>query len=61
MICERCGREVYFLEKCDYCGRKVCVGCEKSAKKLSRVRRIVICKDCWTDLRKRKAFKSATA
>ncbi|MCX6776166.1 MAG: hypothetical protein NT130_04950 [Candidatus Micrarchaeota archaeon] len=58
MICERCGKEVYLLEQCDYCNRKVCVQCEKSAKKTSRIRRIVICKDCWTDMKKRKVFKA---
>jgi len=58
MICERCGREVHFLEKCEYCNRKICASCVKSSKKLSRVRRIVICKDCWGEMEKRKAFKS---
>jgi len=58
MICERCGKEVYLLEQCEYCNRKICVQCEKSAKKISRTKRTVICKDCWTDLKKRGAFKS---
>jgi hypothetical protein len=36
----------------------VCVPCEKSSKKTSRIRRIVICKDCWSDMKKRKVFKA---
>jgi hypothetical protein len=58
MICERCGKEAYLLEQCEYCNRKVCVACEKSAKKVSRIKRIVICKSCWSDMKKRGAFKS---
>ena len=58
MICERCGKETHQLEPCEYCNRKVCVRCEKSSKKTSRIRRIVICKDCWSELGKRKVFKA---
>jgi len=59
MICERCSKETHAVEQCEYCNKKVCVACEKSAKKLSRTKRIVICKDCWSDMKKRKAFKAA--
>lgn len=58
MMCERCGKETHMVEQCDYCNRKVCVPCEKSAKKTSRIRRIVICKDCWSGMEKRKKFKA---
>jgi hypothetical protein len=46
------------LEPCEYCNKKVCVPCEKSSKKTSRIRRIVICKDCWSEMGKRKKFKA---
>ncbi len=59
MICERCSDNVHFVEKCEYCGKMVCVNCEKSAKRLKKVTRLVICKDCWGKLSVRKKFKSA--
>jgi hypothetical protein len=58
MICERCGKETHVLELCEYCNRKVCIPCEKSSKKTSRIRRIMICKDCWSAMGKRKKFKA---
>jgi len=61
MICERCGAEIYKYSTCRYCHRKICNNCVKSSKKVSKTVRIVICKDCWTNINYRKAFKSATA
>ena len=58
MICERCSGQAYLVEKCDYCARMVCLSCEKSAKRVDKVRRYVICKDCWGDLKIRKKFKA---
>ena len=46
------------VEKCDSCGKKVCQSCEKSAKRLKKVRRVVICKDCWGKLKLRSKFKA---
>ena len=46
------------LEKCNSCGKMVCQACEKSAKRVKKVTRYVICKDCWTDLKKRAKFKA---
>lgn len=57
--CERCGRESYELAACFGCKRKVGHECEKSAKRLSTHERILICKDCWSKLPRRRAFKSA--
>ncbi len=59
-VCERCGKSVPKLEKCYFCERWVCNGCVKSIRNayLLKKERIVICKDCWTDMEKRKKFKS---
>ncbi|MBI3588459.1 hypothetical protein HY095_04655 [Candidatus Micrarchaeota archaeon] len=57
--CERCGRDAYYMEKCDYCSRNVCRPCQKSSLTASKTERKVICRDCWGDTKKRKAFKSA--
>ena len=58
MICERCSQQVYYVEKCDYCGKNVCLLCEKSAKRIKKVRRAVICKGCWGNLKTRSRFKA---
>ncbi len=46
------------LEKCNSCGKMVCESCEKSAKRVKKVSRVVICKDCWSDMKKRSKFKA---
>lgn len=58
IICDRCKREVYRTEPCDYCGRKVGVECEKASQKASKVTRLVICKDCWSIMPRRAAYKN---
>ena len=58
MICERCSGQEYTLEKCNSCSKMVCESCKKSAKRVKKVTRYVICKDCWTDLKKRAKFKA---
>lgn len=59
--CERCGKEAHYFEYCDYCEpkRRVCRSCQKSSKTASKTLRLVICKDCWSKLERRKKFKSA--
>lgn len=59
--CERCKREAHYLEYCDYCEpkKRVCRSCQKSSKTASKTQRLVICKTCWGNIKKRKAFKSA--
>jgi len=47
------------LEKCEYCNRQVDRRCVKSSRKPIKTVRIVICKDCWSDLKKRSQYKSA--
>lgn len=59
MRCERCGREIYKHDVCNYCGRKLCVDCVKSSKRKSKVVRLVICKDCWGAMSKRKIYKNS--
>lgn len=61
MLCERCGREIYKYVTCDYCGRKICYDCIKSSENASKTKKLVICKDCWSNLPKRKAYKSKQA
>ncbi len=58
LICERCSNQVYYVENCDYCKKAVCLSCEKSAKRLKKIRRLVICKACWGNMKARKQFKA---
>ncbi|MCX8174918.1 MAG: hypothetical protein N3E51_01810 [Candidatus Micrarchaeota archaeon] len=58
MICDRCSNQVYALEKCNYCEKHVCEACKKSAKRVKKVDRYVICKDCWGNLKHRADFKA---
>jgi len=58
LICERCSSQVYMVEKCNSCGKMVCQSCVKSAKRLKKVSRVVICRDCWGDMKKRSKFKA---
>lgn len=58
IICERCKRETYKYEICNYCNKKICDLCEKSSQRSQKVVRLVICKDCWSNLKKRTAFKN---
>ncbi|VVB76738.1 Uncharacterised protein [uncultured archaeon] len=60
MICERCSRDIYKSETCNYCNRKICFDCTKSSKRLSKTTRLVICKDCWSKMPSRKKYKSTT-
>jgi late competence protein required for DNA uptake (superfamily II DNA/RNA helicase) len=56
--CERCKNEVFKYEACNYCGRKLCYSCIKSSQRPQKTTRLVICKDCWSSMRKRSAFKN---
>ncbi len=55
--CERCKREIYRFDVCDYCGRKICNSCVKSSQTVTKTVRLIICKDCWGDMNKRKRYK----
>ncbi len=57
-MCERCKREIFRYEMCNYCGRRIGDECVKSSQKPEKVVRLVICKDCWSDMKKRTAFKN---
>lgn len=57
--CERCGKETYIMRPCMGCKRKVCPDCEKSGKRIKTHDRLLICKDCWSKMPRRKTFKSA--
>ena len=59
--CDRCKREVYRYEKCNYCGRKIGNECMKASQKASKTIRLVICKSCWSDLEKRTNYKNKKA
>ncbi len=58
ITCERCKREIIKYLKCDYCGRSICNNCIKSSERTAKTIRLIICKDCWGDMPKRKAYKS---
>ncbi len=58
MNCERCGKFIIVPERCGYCEKLICRECEKSAKRIGKIKRMVICRGCWGDLKKRKKFKS---
>ncbi|HUY70045.1 MAG TPA: hypothetical protein VMV00_00550, partial [Candidatus Baltobacteraceae bacterium] len=50
--------EIFKNEKCSYCSRIICFNCVKSSGRFNKVTRLVICKDCWGNMKKRGAFKS---
>jgi hypothetical protein len=58
ILCERCKKEVFKYEICNYCGRKICYSCTKSSQRPTKVSRLAICKDCWGAMKKRSAFKN---
>lgn len=58
MNCERCGNVAIVPERCGYCEKLLCRACEKSAKRIGKTKRFVICRTCWGDLRKRRKFKA---
>ena len=59
--CERCKRQVPRADTCNYCKRLVCESCKKSAKRASKIKKLFICKDCWSKMESRKKFKSSLA
>lgn len=58
MICERCRKEVTKYVTCNYCSRKIGYECLKSQKKISAIERAYICKDCWSNVKRRNKYKS---
>jgi hypothetical protein len=58
MVCERCKHETYKTETCNYCGRKLDERCIKATQRATKTQRLVICKDDWGNLRKRKMYKN---
>jgi hypothetical protein len=59
MVCERCGKKIAKLDKCNYCRKMCCTLCVKSSKRAGKGDKLYICKDCWSVMEKRKKFKSA--
>ncbi len=57
-LCERCKREIFKNETCNYCNRKICASCMKSSQRVHKVTRLVICRDCWGNMKRRNAFKN---
>jgi len=57
--CDRCGKPAYILEGCEFCKRKLCKECIKSSKRIKKLRRMVICRDCWGKMDLRTKFKQA--
>ena len=60
LSCDRCKREIFKMEKCAYCNRQICSRCMKSSQRIKKTTRLVICKDCWGDMSKRKIFKTSS-
>ncbi len=58
MLCERCKREIYRNNKCNYCDRAVCDGCMKASQRASKLQRLIICRDCWSNMEKRTLYKN---
>ena len=58
MMCERCKNDVHKYVTCNYCNKKICYNCIKSQKKISVTERAYICKDCWSNTKRRKKYKS---
>lgn len=58
MRCERCSRDLFKFVVCDYCKRKIGQECIKSSKRKSKTVRLIICKDCWSVMSRRKTYKS---
>ncbi|MCL5239673.1 MAG: hypothetical protein M1286_04380 [Candidatus Marsarchaeota archaeon] len=59
MRCERCSREIFKHVVCNYCNRKIGQECVKSSKRKTKVVKLTICKDCWSVLPRRSAYKNA--
>lgn len=57
-LCERCKREIFKNEVCSYCNKKICNSCIKSSERFQKTTRIVICKDCWGNVKRRNAFRN---
>jgi len=57
--CERCGKEAHYREKCNSCNKYVCRSCNKSSKSASKTERLIICKDCWGKIPKRRVWEQA--
>lgn len=58
MVCDRCKREIFRSETCNYCGRKIGVECVKASQKANKLTRLVICKDDWSKLPMRSMYKN---
>lgn len=56
--CGRCGSQSAKLQKCDYCNLSICISCVKSSKR-KKIDHRRICKSCWSNMGKRRAYKSA--
>lgn len=56
--CERCKKQTHMLDRCNSCSKLVCESCKKSSKRAQRIKKLFICKDCWSNMAARKKFKS---
>ena len=59
LSCERCGKQTAKINKCDYCTKNLCYDCVKSSKKMTKVKALFICKNCWSNMKSRTKYKSA--
>ena len=49
---------MYKYNTCNTCSRKICYDCLKSSKRVTKVEKAYICKDCWSKMPSRKTYKS---
>ncbi len=58
--CQRCSRITWTAVVCNYCGKVVCDKCVKTSKRVKRrdIAKLHICKDCWSNLEKRKMYRN---
>ena len=58
MMCERCKDEVHFVQIDQFCNRMICNNCMKASKNPLKTKHVAICKDCWSDMKKRHSYKT---
>ena len=59
MTCIRCGKQTAKVMNCSYCNKQLCYACIKSSKRIKKIKRYNICKDCWGKMPVRRKFKSS--
>ena len=58
--CQRCSKKDWNLNKCNYCGKIVCITCLKAMKHVKKrhIGKLYICKGCWSVMDMRKKYRN---